>query len=438
MHRFRQHGGGAFLIMTNYKLIQEAFKGLIGFKKSYDSADKEIDEDLQESSSGIFVNNLHDLFTIKNLSAIIQSPDNLVTVAPYNNATTYKIGDIVKHSNKIYVSLVDDNTNQNPDSQPTKWKQTTLLSQFLLEKYNHSVNQVVQKFLSFKKGFLQSKELLERVALFDSFGGDHIEKTGSFVGYQIDILSPMLANTIKKVGIQLLENDTLTIYLFHSSQTNAIATKEITYTNAKRFQWFSLDNFLLKKVTDSYEDGYFTIGYFESDLSATNRAINAKVNFGDNYGCATCQYSNLRLIELWSQFYKIRPIQIQSQLLSGTTQSWGFEDAMVSDTMNYGLNLVFSVECDFTDVIIKNKDLFIPVLSEQLRITFLNAIANTQRHNPTSTEAANLANYWLKEGKYDKALLTALENASFDLSSLDKNCLPCEKTDKAIQHEVLW
>lgn len=423
--------------MIDYKLIQESFAGLIGFRKSYDTQDEGIDLSLQTSSSYVYVNDLHDLFTVKNFSMAMSSPENLVTIAAHNNSTVYAKGDIVKHDSNIHICLIDGTTGNNI-TDTTKWGHTTLLSQFLKHKYNHSVTQVVQKFLSFKKDLSQSKEILQKVALFDSFGGDAITPSGSFVGYQINVKSPLLANVIKKVGIQLLNADTLTIYLFHSSSTTAIATKEITYTNAGRFQWFSIEDFILKKAASNYEDGYFTIGYFESDLAVGNKSLNAKMNVGNNFDCSTCNYRNVLLIEMWSKYFNIKPIRINSSLLSGVNQSWEFEDAEVSETMNYGLNLLFSVECDFTDLIINNKETFVPFLSYQLTMTFLNAIANTQRHSGQATEAANLANYWLKEGYYSQKLQKAIEEASFDLSNLDKNCLPCDQVKKGITIESVW
>ena len=423
--------------MINYTKIQEGFKGLIGFRKSYGLNENVINDDLQDSTSGVYVNDLHDLFTVKNFLNIIQGPDNLVSLKSYNQQETYSKGDIIKHSNDIFISLIDNNIGQ-ATTDNTKWKKTSILSEFLLNKFNFAVTQVVQKFLSFKKDLSQSKELLERIALFDAFGGEEINKQGSFVGYQINVLSPLLANVIKRVGVQLKEADTITLYLFHSSNNIAIATKELVYTNAKRFQWFDLSDFILKKTNETYEDGYFTIGYFESDLSTNNLAINANINLGANFDCSSCNYRNIQLIEMWSKYFGIRPIEITNGYLNGLNQSWGFDDAIVYDTKNFGLNLLFSVECDFTDTIIKNKEVFIPLLSEQLKLTFLNSIANTQRHNQDAIEASNLANYWLKEGKYEKNLQTALENASFDLSSLDKNCLPCDQTQKGIQVDVIW
>lgn len=432
-------GGGLFLFfdMINYKLIQESFAGLIGFRKSYDSTDEHIDLSLQESTSHVFVNDLHDLFTIKNFSAAMSSPSNLVTLNNHNHNTIYNTGDISRHDGLVYLCLADNVVGDNLND-TTKWQPTTLLSQFLKNKYNYAVTQVVQKFLSFKKDLSQSKELLQKVALFDSFGGDVVTPLGAFVGYQINVKSALLANIIKKIGIQLLNADTLTIYLFHSSSTTAIATKEIVYTNAGKFQWFSLDDFILKKAGETFEDGYFTVGYFENDLSVGNKSLNAKMNIGNNFDCSTCNYKNVLLIEMWSKYFDIRPVRINSTLLDGINQSWEFEDAEVSETMNYGLNLLFSVECDFTDLIISNKELFVPFLSYQLTMTFLNAIANTQRHSGQATESANLANYWLKEGYYSQKLKKAIEQASFDLSNLDKNCLPCDQVKKGIVIESVW
>jgi len=423
--------------MIDYKLIQESFAGLIGFRKSYDSLDEHIDVALQESESHVFVNDLHDLFTVKNLSKSMDSPANLVVVHPHNHNAVYYLNDIVRKDGTDFICIVPQTTGNNL-TDPAIWQPTNLFSQFLKNKYNHAVTQVVQKFLAFKKDLSQSKEILQKVALFDSFGGDAVNPTGSFVGYQINIKSPLLANVIKKIGIQLLQADTLTIYLFHSSSTAAIATKEITYTNAGRFQWFSIEDFILKKSAADYEDGYFTIGYFESDLAVGNKSLNANMNIGNNFDCSSCNYKNVLLIEMWSKYFDIKPIRINSNLLDGVNQSWEFEDAEVSETMNYGLNLLFSVECDFTDFIINNKMLFVPFLSYQLTMTFLNAIANTQRHSGQASEAANLANYWLKEGHYSQKLQKVIEQTSFDLSNLDKNCLPCDQVKKGISISSVW
>jgi len=154
--------------MINYKLIQDSFAGLIGFRKSYDTQDEEIDLSLQASSSHVYVNDLHDLFTVKNLSMSMSSPENLVTISAHNNSTVYKKDDIVKHDGNIHICLIDGTTGNNI-TDTTKWGHTTLLSQFLKHKYNHAVTQVVQKFLSFKKDLSQSKELLQKVASWSRY-----------------------------------------------------------------------------------------------------------------------------------------------------------------------------------------------------------------------------------------------------------------------------
>jgi hypothetical protein len=100
--------------MYNHSLILAGLRGLIGFERSYNDNYPDVDTDLQESSSGIYVNNgLHSLLTYDNIWAIAENFSK-VTVKAWSGAATYRINDIAKDGADIYQSLQNSNTNHQP------------------------------------------------------------------------------------------------------------------------------------------------------------------------------------------------------------------------------------------------------------------------------------------------------------------------------------
>jgi hypothetical protein len=84
--------------------------------------------------SGLYWNRgVHPILTVDNLLSFLPIVD--ITPADYVAGTTYtkfedsrKRSDVVTYSGAIYLSLVDSNTGNQPDSNPTQWQETNIES----------------------------------------------------------------------------------------------------------------------------------------------------------------------------------------------------------------------------------------------------------------------------------------------------------------------
>ena len=132
--------------------ITEKFKGLIGFEPSFDvsNADAAIDDDLAESSSGVYLNDLHALFTPENFANSVQQFSQF-TVQAWSASSSYLKGKIVKHSGVIYKAIDVTDIGESPSTSPEKWAATTLLSEWFWKKYNSSVLSVIDRIMEEKK-----------------------------------------------------------------------------------------------------------------------------------------------------------------------------------------------------------------------------------------------------------------------------------------------
>ena len=103
-----------------------------------------------------------------------------------------------------------------------------------------------------------------------------------------------------------------------------------------------------------------------------------------------------------------------------------------SDTQQLGyypFDLDLSIGCDFTNMIINNKDSFAEVIQLQTGLLMLETMLNSMRINSVQSRAEELAKYDLDGADNINSLRTRLmksiKNTSLDFSTLDKFCLPC-------------
>lgn len=130
--------------MIDNTLIQAEFATLIGFRRGLDHRDSDIDEDLKESTTGLYVDEIHPLFTATNLEATMDENSSFVSLRTYDDEEIYSKWDIVKHGNDIYYSLKNDNEGH-ALSDTEFWKKTTLYSHYLRAKRNASIANLINE-----------------------------------------------------------------------------------------------------------------------------------------------------------------------------------------------------------------------------------------------------------------------------------------------------
>jgi hypothetical protein len=123
---------------------------------------------------------------------------------------------------------------------------------YLKKKVSSGVAKLMTKLVLLKKDLNSTKTLLNSSRMFDGPGrfDNVVPNEGKFVGFEIQLKDAYgLKAIIDNIGFQFTTGQTgLNIYLFHTSQEEALLTIPITTTASRSFQWVTLE----EKVDFSY------------------------------------------------------------------------------------------------------------------------------------------------------------------------------------------
>jgi hypothetical protein len=374
--------------MYDVTKIKTGFAGQVGWRQSPDNDFAQLSSTVTASASGLYFNDFHPLVTFENIDATSPDFDN-ANLTTYAAGTTYAVSAKVKDGGIAYISLAGTNIGKTPASSPTWWR--PLIEDHLLNIQNQALLKVMQGVINSKKLNQASKGIFENLRIFEGAGklNNTVIKQSRFVGLEITLKKfDGLQCRIDYVGFQFSQAQTSrTLYLFHSSKVDAIATFSFSTTTAQSFEWKAVTNFILKYVnfdqttvgnqTDA--GGSFYLGYFEDDI--TGQAISKDIDFSRSpcAGCVTETY-NVYAYNQYSKYLNIRPIAVEDANLNGT-QLWDIEKNTYSRFGNYGLNLSLTVTPDLTDFFIRNKSVLLDAWGKQVAVDVLNLIRTTTRTN---------------------------------------------------------
>lgn len=433
--------------MYNHSLILPCLRGLIGFERSYNADYADIDDDLQASASGVYVNNgLHSLFTYDNITAIAEQFSK-VTVKAWSNTATYRTGDISKDGADIYQSLQNTNLNHQPSASPTYWVKTTLMSAYFRRLYDGAVLKLLNQLFVEKKVNEVAKSIHANINLFEGVGSidKRIVKNGRLVGLKLQILNPDTVAMLNYIGMQVDEiQNPLTIYLYHSSSDVAIKTFTLNQTKAVQFQWHKITQEVLAYLNDQINaGGHYYLCYYENDL--TGSAIRKDISWSGKNNCGNCSEAivNSQLWNKWRQFIRIQPFYINSADIKPDKKLWDEERELYVDDTNWGMNMQMSIQCDVTNWMCQNSNLFTDALAKQLTVDILNEMAFSMRSNQAKEKLAGLAAVALdnqENGQHGEAkkLALAIKAISFDFSDLSPGCLPCNNAARNPRKTSVW
>lgn len=427
--------------MFNANTIGTGLSGLVGFKQHHNAAYDRLDSDVCAALSGIYIDStVHSLFNIENIAACAENFSKTQIVA-YSAAVTYNKGDVVKDLNIIYESKVDSNTNHTPASSPTQWRVTNLLSSYLRRMlYASSIN-LFNGVFTHRKLYEIAKTLLTDVSLYEGVGNlsKKITKLSRFVGYRINPSYPDTVINISAAGFQFdTVNPTFKLYVYHSSQSAPLSVINVDVDKAISFTWKQLDTLLSLYTNSSSTNtkGRFYIGYYEDDL--TGQAI-WKEQLFSGAACASCNNLDQYLYKQWSKYFSIQPIYVENAWLDDTVDRTLFDEEKVIElsNQNWGLNFKIQVNCDVSDLIVRNKFVFVDALKKQVTHDLLRDMGYSMRDNQKKEKVSQLAMYALENKENNtkgviKELEEAVKTVSLDLSGMSSVCLPCEGAGNGI------
>lgn len=410
--------------------------GVVGWEQSYNPA-LMLDADLVRSESGLTYQGAHPLVTLDNVRSIMPS-DFALSYRAWDETRQYADGDKVYYDGRVWLYAGGAQGTAPTDG---GWTEYNTLSDFIRTLTKNGIAQTVQEFITMKQLSQESRNLMERRALFDGAARlqNIIEPTGKVVGLEIVPVRAMgVTAKIERVGLQM-RNATgmIRLYLFHSSQVAPVRVLDFEYTNRSGgFQWFTpAEPVFLPYISDGTDaGGAWFLCYVQSELPDGMYALNVTKDWSAE-PCQTCIGGSLESWRELTKYMLVSPFCIGEP--AGFTESPEMFDigtVAYTRTMNWGINLEMSVGCDLTDFIISQRDIFATVLQKQVAVNVLRTIAM----NPDVRVNRNQVNVTREQLLYEidgnpqgraSGLSYELRNAykalSLDVRNLDRVCLSC-------------
>ncbi len=442
--------------MIRLKDIQTALLPVVGWEQDY-NPEKQIDDELCQSESGLTFQGAHPLCTLANIRAIM--PDDYFFSYPaWNQILSYKKGSKVSHDDKIWIAnydntgIVPEATDFNQDFNNDfgselagAWVKYDMVSDFVPQLTINGINTAVQTFIQDKQLQQETRNLMERRTFFDGAARLQatIEPRGKIVGFEIVPVRSMGVTTkIERIGLQMVGGTgTVRLYLFHSSQVAPMRVIDLEFTNRSGgFQWFTpAEPIYLPYIPGSDGDGNDSGGawflcYNQNELPEGMRALNVSKDWSVE-PCQTCLGGSIESWRQMTKYLQVSPFGIQApEDFSEYPEMFDIGLVGYTNTMNYGLNCEISVGCDLTDFIISQRQIFATVIQKQgaatvMRTIAMNADVRVNRNQVNVTRDELL--YELDGAPTGRAaglgyeLKQAYRALSLDTRGLDRICLTC-------------
>ena len=413
--------------------LQNSLLHLIGWRQSYSINENYISDNLTESESGMYFQDVHPLITIDNLLCI--APDfKSVTFADAENKD-YKKGSIIQLEGKLY-KAINDTTFSGEITDD--FMLTTPFSEWLEEKTKASIQKAVLRYINEKLIKKASKTLFENKTLFDGTGRltSIIKNKNNVVGFEIiPIRSKGVTTKINKIGLQFTEPGEYVIYIMHSSSLEPIYTLRLTKTKKNSFEWFQVNDVYLPYESQNNDaGGSWYICYAQSSLPENSIAIRKDKDWSKG-PCKACSRSEFDAWSAWSRYIEIHPFSVNEEIIGEDFCMWDVENNMYDYNTNYGLNLDISIYCDLTDFIISQRNMFQDVIAKQLAIDMLREFAYNPnvRTNRHSINASRLDILYeidgdsssMKKSGLSYQLEESYKALEISTEGIDRVCLPC-------------
>ena len=425
--------------MIRIKDLNEQLLHLVGWQQSYDTSEVKLSDNLTQSESGMYFQQVHPLLTLPNLMSI--APDFKNTNFPEHDAnSSYKEGVVVTLEDKYYKSIKDVPVNTEITNDEF-WIETNLFSEWLEDKTKASIIKLINKFINMKLADKASKSLIENKTLFDGTGRltNLATNRNRFVGFEVDtVRSKGVTVKINKIGLQFTRPGKYKVYILHSSCDTPVYSFEFEKLESNSIEWFKPKEDILLPYESQEIDagGSWYIGYLQSDLPENSQAINRDRDWSTQ-PCKGCSRQEFLAWQAWSKYIEIHPFYVDENQLLGEDEQMYFDPEIMNFTYdaNYGINLDVSVYCDLTDFIIKQKQLFQDVIAKQVAVDFLREFAYNPnvRTNRRSINASRTDILYeldgdsssMKHSGLNYELDLALKALNFSTQGLDRVCLPC-------------
>lgn len=380
--------------MYQINKIKDCFSGLIGVKNHYDTnAIPELPAELQESKSGLYLQDLHPAMRLDLIEACLP-----------------------------------------PNRQ---------LEDYLQDKLDNGIQLLMNEVVAQRKLYEYGKELLSNQALLYGYGWakNVIVNESRFVGFRITIADEIgLKVSLKGLGFQFNEPQTdLEIYVYHSSRSEKVTSFNFTSTKGLDWAWIE-DELEMFAQTNEIQGGSYVIGYYQDDIQG--QAINF-TDFNWQTGpCGTCDGGHKR--RLWNDFNKyasVMPIYVPAGAQDVSRNMFDMDDTIVDLNKSYGMNIKLSAECDLSYFLCENKT---PLINGYGLMVVYSILKDIQFSEQINHIEESLKMMIIRDLEGDKEtnyiniadqLKVAIKNINFDFSKISKPCLSCNH-NKGVSYGV--
>ena len=370
--------------------IQDKLKQVVGWEQSFDPADL-IDDAITETESGLYFQGAHPLVTLENIKSV--KPENIS------------------------------------------------LSDYLARFTRNGIVSVIQNFEKQKKLDRETRNLLERTALFDGAGRLQatIENTGCVCGYEI-IPARTMGVTVKieRIGLQMSGGEGIVkLYLFHSNKVEPYWSQDFEIKGGKgTFQWFTVKDLYLPYISDDKNaGGAWYLCYNQNDLPPYTEAINISKDWSREPFCGGCNHGNIETWRELTKYMRVSPFKVRAAAdFKDFPELWDVDTMIYTNTTNYGINVELTVGCDLTDFIISQRHIFRDVIQKEVAMKVLRELAMNPdaRINRKQSNAQNISIVYEidgdsrgRPGGLSADLKEHYKALHIDTKGLDRICLGC-------------
>lgn len=421
--------------MFNQSTIIDNFQKMVGIR-SFDANFPTIDTDLQDSTYGDYIEDLHPLFTHENFFNAISEFDDydgrVLSVLSYSSLITYKKNEIVSSGGELYRSLVNSNIG-NLVTDATKWVKTNFYSHFFRKRLNTAYFQAVQLMIDRKIGATGgARNVLNNLQLYKKKGSnnDAITKLGRFCGFRLSVFSPSVNIILHKIALQLTQTqNNLKIYVYNADKRQPVQTFTLNQSVAYDMFEHELNDLVLDWTMGT---GDFIIGYYEDEL--TGQAIRNNIDFQSMKG-GCCNVDSVLVWEQYKTYLGVKPFYVDSDKINLTSHEliWDIEDEMYVSENTFGINLWLSANCEITDYIVRQKHIFRNAVKQILVNLLIKDLVYSTRN---TVPASNIRGLAQMEGidkfilKHEQKVNEEISRLSFDATGISSPCLPNHDRNK--------
>lgn len=436
--------------MYRSKDVEDALLHVVGWEQDVDPK-LTVAGGLTASESGLTFQAAHPMCTLATVNALVP-PEWERGIEAWSAEAKIRKGELRKHGGYYWKAKkasigqeppsADFNGDFNEDFGNDYWLATNLVSEKAEQLTRRGVQNAVQKWMTIKNVRKESRTLLEHRAMFDGTGRlqNVTPNRDKIVGFEV-VPVRGLGVTVKidRLGLQFNGAGQVTVYVFHSSKSEPVYSYTCGYDRGNgTFKWFEPKDWYLPYVGEWGVGGTWYICYVQRDLLPEEGVMEAvKVNMDwVNGPCHSCGVGNMQAWRELLQYVEFSPFEVSTPggWDKADPRLWDVQNNVYPNGSNYGLNVMFSVMCDVTDIIIQNRQQFAGVIQKEtafgvLKALELNPDVVVSRMQSNATH--NDVRYELdgSVATYKRGIASELEKAyaalEVETQGMDKVCLGC-------------